>query len=79
MVEESEKKVCWSGPGVALPKKVGDDGSRLLIDRMNLSDECAPLGEKEWYREKLCFPSLCRSAREWKAFCFFINVKEILR
>lgn len=42
MVEDSEKKAFWSGPGAAsLNRLVSDDGSRSLIDRMSASVECA--------------------------------------
>lgn len=35
LVEDSEKKVCWSGLGAALQKLiVSNDGCRLLFDRV---------------------------------------------
>ena len=52
-MEDSEKKVYWSGLGAAsLNIAVSGDGSRLLYDWMIKSDECVRMDEEEWYRVK---------------------------
>ena len=61
MVEEPEKWSEGSGLGaVSLNGGVSGNGGPSLWGGVRYPHECVRKGEKEWYREKLSFPSLCR-------------------